>query len=185
MIARMGAARVGIAVDLVLTAVLTAWLLIATSSATDAVPRPLVLAALMTTPAAVAALGLARRRRSLLVAAAVPLLLASLLSWAFVTLPFAIVAVLYVAGAASLPAVVEPARVRALHVAQAVGVAVLVLAAGWAVLFGLTRDTCTGNAGSVSCSSAAISIDGVVVAAGLLLAAVALAALGRRPIAPV
>jgi len=181
----LGPAGIGVVLNLALTAILTAFLLVATTGATDAVPRPFVLAALLSTPAVVAAMGIARRRRSLLAAAAAPLVPASLLSWAMVTLPFAIVAMLYLAGVWGIPRAVETPPRRALHLAQAAGVAGLVLAAGWAVLFGFARNTCVEIPFGSSCSSAAISIEGAVIAGGLLIGAIALAAVGgRRPARP-
>ena len=173
-------ARVGVALDLILTATLTIFLLVATGpDRLDPVPRPLVLAALLATPAVIGAMAIARRRRSLLIAAAMPLVPASLLSWAFVTLPFAIVAVLFVAGAASLPRPAETAGARLIHASQGFAVASLVLLAGWAVLFGLTTETCVSDAVSTLCGNGVITVEGLGVAVALLVGAVVLAAASR------
>ena len=177
-------AGIGVALNVVLTAILTAFLAGATNSDGDALPRPLVLAALFATPAVIASIGIAHRRRSLLLAAAAPLIPASFLSFALVTLPFALVALLYVVGTATIDAIIEPTSVRALHGIQAAAVTLLVLAAGWAVLLGLTVSGCFPIPGGERCGEGFISATGATTAGILLIGAIALAMLGRRPVAP-
>ena len=177
----LGPAGIGVALNLVLAAMLTAFLLSATHSGGDAVPRPFVLAALLATPAVIAAIGIARRRRSLLLAAGVPLIPASFLSFALVTLPFAIVALLYAAGAASIQPTEEPRTLRVRHAFQAATVAFFVVAAGWVVLFGLTVSGCFDIPGGTECGESFTSAAGAAVAAILLIGAIVLALVGRRP----
>lgn len=176
-----GPARIGVAADLLLTALLTAFLLLMTNDHLDALPRPIVLAALLATPAVIAGIGIVRRRRSLLMAAALPLIPASVLSWGLVTLPYAGVALLFVAGATSPSLAAETRALQAIHATQAALVALLVLAAGWVVLFGATVNTCVSDPGASACGSGVITNAGVVAGALLLGSAIALAALGRRP----
>jgi hypothetical protein len=140
-----------------------------------------VLAALYATPGLIGLLGVVARQRWLLIGAAVPLLIDSLLSWAGVTLVFLIPAGLLVAGATRTRAAEVSAPEGRLAIGGSALSALLVLAGGWAVLLGLTHEACVPIPGGESCSSAAVSVAGVVVGAICLVAALAIAAWVARP----
>jgi hypothetical protein len=142
----------------------------------DVVPRPLVITVLYATPAVIVALGAIARRRSLVLAAALLAIPGSVLSFAGVTLVFAVPGLFFVAAAAALPRGPETPTARIAGVVLMITEFGLVVAAGWAVLIGLTRPACFSIPGGSGCSSAAISPEGVVAAAALLAAAVGLAA---------
>jgi hypothetical protein len=179
-------AWLGIAADFLLTGLLTAFLLNATDSDGDAVPRPLVLAMLYASPGVIALVGTWRREPLVVAAAAVPLAFGSFLSWAFVTLPFLIPAAILMVGSEGIGR--PGSRGRAANAATILAAAassVLVVVAGWAVLSGFTSDTCTGGEGVTSCGTGLIATNGVLVAGGLLAAAILFAllatAIPRRP----
>jgi hypothetical protein len=67
-------ARVAVAADLLLAAVLAIFPSVATQSAGDPIPRPLVIAVLFAAPGVIGLLGIIGERRSLLGAAALPLI---------------------------------------------------------------------------------------------------------------
>lgn len=166
---------IGALVDLLFAAGLAGFLLAATNSPGDAVPRPLLLAALWATPGVVGLLGAYARSRSVLVGAAIPLFPAALLSWAGVTLVFALPGVLMIAGAAAIPSGRRRLGAHLPGIAQGALISVLIVIAGWASLLGLTRDGCFPTAGGTVCGSAFISVEGTVVAGGCLGVAIALA----------
>lgn len=171
--------------DVAITAILTAFLLIATDGQLDAVPRPIALLALYASPGVIGAIGVARERRSLLLAAAIVLVPGSVLSMAGVTLVFVLPMVLFAAAAASMGAA-RGGLVAA--IAETTVVAGLVLAAGFA-LFALTGNSCATSDGATSCGSGLLTVQGVAVELGLLAAAILFAGwrarlstgLGRRP----
>jgi hypothetical protein len=167
---------VGAIVDLVFAAGLAAFLLAATNSAGDAIPRPLVIGALYGTPGVVGLLGVGGQSRSLLVGAAIPLFPGALLSWAGVTLVFVLPGVLMIAGAAAIPSKARQLRASLLPVVQGALISSLIVIATWASLFGLVRSGCFETAGGTSCGSGFISVEGVAVGAGCLAAAIAMAA---------
>jgi len=158
--------------DLVLALLLTAVLLAWTNVSLDAVPRPLALLALFATPGLIGAIGVRAQRRSLLLAAGFVLLPGSLLSFAGVTLVFAVPAVLFVAAAATMPRLTVPVGVEAIDLAACVE---LVFAAAVA-LFTLTANTCGTSDGMSECGSGVLTVEGVVVEVVLLAVAVAFAA---------
>ena len=175
-------AVLGVATTTLLAMVFTGFLLIATASTGDAVARPFVLLALYLAPAGIGWLGLRQGDPSLIAAAGLILIPASLLSFTGVTLVFLVPAFLLIRGAGVAR---RNAKVRAGFGAtlRAVASGLFVLAAGWAVLFAFTESRCFETATGSGCSSAAISITGVVVGAALLAGAIGLAAwpLANRP----
>jgi hypothetical protein len=175
----------GVATTALLALLLTAFLLIATTSGGDVVPRPFVLLALYLAPAAIGWLGLRQGDPALLTAAGVILIPASFLSFTGVTLIFLIPAVLLLTGA-QVARRRSPGRGGASASLRATVAAILPLAAGWAVLFGFTEPRCFDTATGSGCSSSATSITGIVVGASLLVVALALAAwpMGRRVVEP-
>ena len=178
----------GALIQLVFAVVLGGFLSGITAPTGDAVPRPLVVFLLYAAPGLVALLGARSQRRSLLVAAALPLVPGSILSFSGVTLIFVLPAILMVAGAAGIarPRVSSGAsRIDGAGVGVAVSIAALLVAAGWAMLLGFTRDTCSSGANdTASCGSALISIEGIAVGLALQLAALALAAWWARRAPP-
>jgi hypothetical protein len=180
-------AWLGIAADFLLTALLTVFLLNVTESTGDAVPRPLVLAMLYGSPGVIALIGTWRREPLVVGAASVPLILGSFLSWAFVTLPFLIPAAILLVGSEGVGR--PGSRSRAGKAAAVVAAAIsglLVVVAGWAVLSGFTRDTCTSGEGLTFCGTGLIATNGLLVAGVSLAAAILAAALAtaiprRRP----
>jgi hypothetical protein len=170
------AAIMAVASDLLLAAILAVFLSVATQSTGDAIPRPVVIAFLFATPGVVGLLGLLGRRRSLLLAAALPLIPGSVLSFALVTLVFVIPAVLFLIAAVAMPSRGRPFGGRLVELGRAVVTGGLVIAAGWAVLLGLTVEGCYAIPGGEGCGSGLTSWSGVAAAAALLLAAVGIAA---------
>jgi hypothetical protein len=164
-------ARLGVVADLVLAAVLTAFLFIATSGWLDAVPRPLALLGLYATPGIVGAFGVMGRRRALLLAAAIALLPGSFLSMAGVTLVFLLPLVLFAAAASQMARDVRWFG----ELADVVVLFGLMLGAGVALL-ALTANTCATNPSAAACSSAALTIQGVAAELALLVAAIGYAA---------
>lgn len=161
---------------LLMAAVLTAFLLVATAPdwATDAVPRPFVLGALYGTAGVVGLLGSYARRPSLLAGGAIPLIPGAFLSWVFVTLPFLIPATLLLIGAARARGGPISARDLAVGGVQAGVIAALILVGGWAAIFGLTAERCVPIGDGTVCSSGAITVAGVVVAAACVVTAIAI-----------
>jgi hypothetical protein len=167
----------GATAQLLLAVILGAFLAVATDSTGAAFPRPLVFTLLYATPGVVGLLGARSRRRSLLVAAVLPLIPGSVLSFSLVTLIFVVPAVLMAAGAAGI----ARSGIRAQSVVMTVGIAALIVGAGWTMLLGITRDTCgSGLGGASSCGTGLISFEGVLVGLVLLGTAVALAAWWSR-----
>jgi hypothetical protein len=168
-------AAIGAALQILLAVALGIFLSIATDGPGDAVPRPLVVALLYSAPGVIAALGAIARRRSLLLVAALIAIPGARLS--MVTLIFVVPGALFLVGASTLPRRQGSLGSNLVGTAGGVACLVLVLAAGWAVLIGLTRPACYSIPGGSGCSSAAISPGGVTVAAVLLAFAVGLASL--------
>jgi hypothetical protein len=166
----------GAAIDLLLAAVLGVFLASVTNGPGDAIPRPLVIAILFAVPGVIAALGAAGHRRGLLIAAAVILIPGSVLSWALVTLIFVFPAAMFVAAAARMPKAPQTLASRLTGFGLALGVLALVLAAGWALLLGLTDEACFSIPGGSGCGSGLLSFRGAVVAAVLAGLAILLAA---------
>jgi hypothetical protein len=176
--------RIAVVADLVITGLFTAFLLAATDSHGDAVPRPVALAAFYASTAVVGWLGVIRGRRSLLVAAALPLFPGAVLSFSGVTLIFLIPAFLFVAAAVAIPASARSWPSQALGLGLALTIPSLIIAAGWAVLFGLSEERCFTTSDGSGCGSGLISVTGVSVELsliGLAIAIAALAAKGRPP----
>ena len=177
----LGAVRLGYAaalLQLVLAAALAILVLLISPDFPDpdAVPRPLVLGALYATPAVIAMIGVRWRRPSLLVAAATALIVGAFLSFSGVTLVFFIPALLMLSAALRMRAP-HTGRPFGVSVAVAGLVAVLIIAAGWLVLFALTDDRCVTADGAVSCSSAALTVAGGLAAAACLGLAIGVAVL--------
>lgn len=161
--------------------ILGVFLTAVTDSTGDAVPRPVVITLLYAVPGIVGILGASSRRRSLLVAAVLPLIPGAVLSFAGVTLIFVLPALLMLAGAAGLPSASDRSRVSPGGVATAIWIAALIVGAGWAMLLGLTQNTCGSElSGTSSCGSGLISIEGMLVGLVLLGAALVLAAWRAR-----
>ena len=166
----------GAAIDVVLAAVLGVFLGVVTNGPGDAVPRPLVIAILFAVPGLIAALGAVGHRRGLLIAAAAILIPGSVLSFALVTLIFIFPTAMFVAAAARMPHAHQTLVSKLAGFGLALGVLALVLAAGWAVLLGLTEEACFAVPGGSGCGSGLISTRGVVVAAVLGGLAIVMAA---------
>jgi hypothetical protein len=178
----LDAGLTGVFADLLLAGLLGAFLSVATEPTGDVVPRPIVLAVLYAVPGVIGLIGVRARRRWVLVAAALPLLPGSLLSFTGVTLVFIAPAALMLIGASDMRAEPGHRGNRALTAATAIFVAALVVAAGWAAVIGLTESGCVAIPGGQTCSSAFVSVRGVLVASACLVAAVAIAAWGSgRP----
>lgn len=141
----------------------------------DAILRPFAMGVLYATPGIIGLIGTYGRRRSLLIGAALPLFPGAILSWSGVTLLFLVPAGLLLAAAAVAPASSAP-RALGLGAIRSTVVAGLILAAGWAALFGFTEQRCVFISGGTSCSSAAVTVEGTLVAVSCLALAVALAA---------
>jgi hypothetical protein len=169
-------ARMAVATDLLLTAVLAIFLSIATHSRGDAIPRPLVIAVLFATPGVIGLLGVIGERRSLLGAAALPLIPGSVLSFALVTLVFVIPALLFMVAMAAMPASSRPLSERLIGAGRTLVVGGLVIAAGFAGLIGMTVEGCYSTATVSGCGSGLTSWAGVATGALLLLVAIAIAA---------
>lgn len=168
---------VGALADLLLAGILGAFLMVATDPTGDAVPRPIVLAVLYATPGLIGLIGVRARRPWVLVAAALPLLPGSVLSYG-VTLVFVAPAAVMLIGASDMHRASGRQGNRAWGAAAAFVVAALVILAGWAAVIGLTEPGCVAIPGGESCSSAYVSIRGVLVAGACLLCALAIAAWG-------
>jgi hypothetical protein len=169
-------ALLGAALDLLLSVALTAILAVAARDETDAVPRQLVLFGLFAAPGVIGLLGALANRRSVLVGAALPLLPGAFLSWAFLTLPFVVPAILMVVGAMS--GAPRPSRpISPAGVLTALVLAVLLTGAGVVSLLWLTANTCAQTVAPVgwACSSSAITVEGAAVGGVLILAALAIA----------
>ena len=166
----------GAALDLILAAALGAFLWFATSVSGDAIPRPLILAALYATPGLIALVATRGGRPALLAAGGVALIPASFLSFAGVTLPFLIPALLMLIGAARMR--VNPGMWKVSLGDLLVGalVVMLIVGGGWATLIGLTEPSCVATADGEHCSSAYVSVRGLLVGAACIAGALTLAA---------
>lgn len=164
--------RLAVAANLALAAFMTALLLLITHSSLDAVPRPLALLPLYATPGIVGALGVIGRRRSLLFAAGVVLAPGAVLSFAGLTLMFALPMALFWAAAVTMQ---RPAGhpSRAVELVELTVTAGLMLAGGLA-LFAWSGSGC--NASGSICGSALLTLQGVALELALLTAAVGIAA---------
>ncbi|NJD27097.1 MAG: hypothetical protein FIA92_02230 [Chloroflexi bacterium] len=162
----------------------------------EPLPRGLAIGLLYATPAVVGWLGTVARRRSLLLAAAAADVVGAPLSWSFVTLLFLVPAILFVGEMGRLPNREMGGRSRLGQALAGVAVAALLVGAGVALL-GLTEPLCwiatQGPAGisyqivpdaggipigpgqSAGCDSAALTLQGIGLAAALALAALGLA----------
>lgn len=170
---------IGALADLAVAVVLGVALVAITDGRGDAIPRPLVVAALFGTPGIIGLIGARAGRRSLLVAAGLPLIPGAVLSVA--TLIFVVPAGLMLAGAITVPRSSPRSFATPGSVAMAVAISACVIVAGWAVLIGMTRASCgTDPDGTEFCGTGQITPEGVIVAATLLLAALALAAAWAR-----
>jgi hypothetical protein len=178
----LDAALTGALADLLLASIFGAFLSLATEPTGDAVPRPIVLSVLYAVPGFIGLIGVRARRPWLLVAAALPLLPGSLLSFSGITLVFLVPAALMFIGASHMRREPGGQSNGAWEACAALVVAALVVAAGWAAVIGLTEPGCVAIAGGQTCSSAFVSVRGVLVASACLVAAVAIAAwAARRP----
>ena len=166
----------GAALDLILAAALGAFLWFATNAPGDAIPRPLILAALYATPGLIALLATRGGRPALLAAGGVALIPASFLSFAGVTLPFLIPALLMLTGATRLRDSSGRWRVSPADLLIGALVVVLIVGGGWATLIGLTEPGCVATADGEHCSSAFISLRGLLVGAACIAGALTLAA---------
>lgn len=169
---------IGAMSDIGLSVVLGIFLAVNTDWSGDAAPRPLVVGILYATPGLIALLGVLAERPWLLIAGSLPLFPAAGLSDSGATLVFLLPAALMTLGAMRMINLPNIPRMTAANVASAIGITLLVLLAGWSVLIGLTEPACHTVAGGQACGSGYISINGLVVAAGCLLAAVAIAIVG-------
>lgn len=169
----------------------------------EPLPRGVALGLLYAAPAAVGWLGMVGGRRSLLLAAAAADVVGAPLSWTFVTLLVLVPAILYVGEAGRLSHRDQDVSARVGHALAGVAIAGLLVGAGVALL-ALTEPLCwiategpggvsyqivpdasgipIGDGQSAGCSSAALTVQGIGLAALLTLAAIALAfqAAGRR-----
>src|SRR4051795_12524437 len=169
---------IGAMSDIGFAIVLGVLLAFATEWIGDALPRPLVIALLYATPGLIGLLGVVANRPWLLIAGALPLFPAAGLSLTGATLVFLLPAVLMTAGAVRMIGRPDVPPTTLLHGVAAVAITVLVLVAGWSVLIGMTEYVCSPIAGGQSCTSGAISVGGLLVAAGCLVAALAIAVVG-------
>jgi hypothetical protein len=102
------------------------------------------------------------------------------LSFALVTLVFAIPALLFIAAMAAMPAPSRPVSERAIGVGRTLLVGGLVITAGFAMLIGMTVEGCYSTSTGSGCGSGLTSWAGVATGAGLLLVAIAIAAWTAR-----
>ncbi len=175
----LDAALTGALADLLLAGLLGVFLSAVTEPTGDAVPRPIVLAVVFAVPGIIGLIGVRARRPWVLVAAALPLVPASLVAY-YVTLVFLVPAALMFIGASDMRREPGGEGNGAWEAIAALVVAALVVLAGWAVVIGLTEPGCVTIAGGQTCSSAFVSVRGVLVAATCLVAAVAIAAWAAR-----
>ena len=164
----------GAVLGLILAAILGVFLVLATDTSGDAVPRPLILAVLFATPGVIGLLGSLRGEPALLAAAAAPLFPGALLSFGGVTLPFLLAALLMLIGALQIR------RADTLHrtlsgAVRATGIAALIVIGGWATLIGMTEPGCVPIPHGQYCSSAFISTRGVITGGLCLVIALVLA----------
>lgn len=169
--------RLAVAADLLVATLLAAFLLLVTDARGDALPRPVAIGLLFSVPAAIGWFGLTGRRRSLLAAAAALCLVASVISFSLVTTVMFVPALLFAAAAGAAPWDRGSRRIPGLVLGPVV--AALGVAAGWALLFGVTTSGCWEVAGGQGCGDRLISIPGVLVTLALAALAIAVAALGR------
>jgi hypothetical protein len=169
----------------------------------EAVPRPIVLALLLSIPAGIAAIGSMRGSRPVLIAAGILCLVQSFIAFSGVTIPFVIPALLLLviggnsaAGGASRRAAVGGALIVALGVAALIAPFVLTQTTCWvarrgadgSVIYTQTPATNT-DSGSLGlddlasgCGSGDLTVEGVGLAALLGIGAIALAAVAAsRP----
>lgn len=170
--------RMAVAADLVLAVALTSLLLGITHDSLDAVPRPLALLALYATPGIVGALGVRGRRSSLLFAAGVVLVPGSVLSFAGVTLIFALPLALFWAAAVTMESA-EPRSPGIVAIAE-VTIAVVLMVGAAVALFTTSWSGCS-DSGSI-CGSGFLTLPGVVLELALVILAVGFAA--SRTVAP-
>ena len=173
----------------------------------QAVPRPLLLAALLMLPAAVAAIGAIRRSRPMLLAAGALCLAQSFIAFSGVTIPFVVPAFLLLAIGIQGSGLEHP-RLGLVGGLFVVGLGI----AAWVSLFALTETTCwiartgadgsvihaevpatemtTGNTSSVTlgpgelaagCDGATLTVQGAGLAAVFGIGTLALAALASMP----
>lgn len=162
----------------------------------EPLPRGAAIGLLYAAPAAVAWLGTVGGRRSLLLAAAAADVAGAPLSWSFVTMLFLVPAILYVGEVDRLPRRDQDAPARLGRALAGLVVATLLVGAGIALL-ALTEPLCwiatQGPAGTVyrvvptidnvpinvgqsgGCDSAALTLQGLGLAAVLAIGAIALA----------
>ena len=163
-----------------LAVVLAIFLLAATDSTGDAVPRPFLIAGLYSTPGLVGLIGAATRRHWLLVAAALPLIPGAFLSFAGATLIFLVPSALMLAGAVRTAGVPrDRPRVTWRDRAAAIAVPAFTLLAAWASLFGLTESGCVQIPNGERCGTFTTG-QGVLLALVCLVAALAIAAWAGR-----
>ncbi len=166
----------GAALDLILAAALGAFLWFATSISGDAVPRPLILAALFATPGLIALLATRGGRPALLAAGGVALIPGIFLSFTGVTLPFLIPALLMLIGAARMRDSSGKWRISPGDLLIGALVVMLVVGGGWASLIGLTEPGCVATADGEHCSSAFVSLRGLLLGSACIAGALTLAA---------
>jgi hypothetical protein len=169
---------IGAMSDIGFSVVLGIFLAVGTDWSGDAAPRPVVVGILYATPGLIGLIGVLAERPWLLIAASLPLFPAAGLSDSGATLVFLLPAALMTVGAMRMINLPNIQRMTAANVGSAIAITVLILLAGWAVLIGMTEPACHPVAGGQACGSGYISVNGVIVAGGCLLAALAIAVIG-------
>lgn len=169
---------IGALADIGFAIVLAVFLAYNTDWRGDALPRPLVVAVLYAAPGLIGLIGVLAVRPWLLIAAALPLFPASGLSFSGATLVFLLPAVLMIVGATRMVGRPEVPRITVASAVAGGVISALILIAGWAVLIGLTTSACFQVSGGEACGTGYISINGLLVAGGCLVAALAIAVIG-------
>ncbi len=187
---------IGVVAQLIFAAMLGAIGLLVAEPSPEPLPRGVALGLLLAAPAAVGWLGTVAGRRSLLLAAIVADLAAVPLSFTGITLLFLVPATLFVAESARVPHRDEAIGVRLGRALVGAGIAGLLVGAGFALL-ALTEPLCwtatpgpgglsftivpetagvqIGGGQSAGCNSAALTLQGIGLAAVLAFGAIALA----------
>jgi len=176
---------IGAMSDIGLSVVLGILLAVNSDWSGDAAPRPVVIGILFATPGLIGLFGALAERPWLLIAGSLPLFPAAGISNSGATLVFLLPAALMTVGAMRMIGLPNMPRTTAGNVASAVAITVLVLVAGWAVLIGLTEPVCHAVSGGQECGSGYISVNGLIVAGGCLIAALAIAIVGAGGLAKV
>jgi hypothetical protein len=169
---------IGGLLDLAGALLLGSFLFFASDLAGDAAPRPLVIGVLFATPGVIGLIGVASEQPWLLMAGALPLFFGAGLSNSGATLVFLAPAGLLLLGMVRMLERPEPQRITFANTVGAIAITLLVVFAGWISLIGMTASVCQPVSGGQACGSGYISTAGVLIGAGCLVLAVAIAAIG-------